>query len=97
MKFQVSQDASARKESAAHATEQVPVGVARRAVWLRHMIGLFDKLAVDFISDWPEVVTGLQDSLDDGDGISHHFHLLQRVKDLHCFILQTRVTFLLMN
>lgn len=97
MEFQVSQYASAWKEGAAHAREEVPVGMACRAVWLRHVIGLFDELAVDFISDWPQVVTGLQDSLDDGDGVSHNLHLLQRVKDLHRFILKTRVTFLLMD
>lgn len=97
MELQVSQDASTWKEGAAHASEQVPVGVACRAVWLRHVIGLFDKLAIDLISDWPEVLAGLQDSLDDGDGVSHDLHLLQRVKDLHCFILETRVTFLLMD
>lgn len=71
--------------------------MACRTVWLRHMIGLFDELAVNFISDWPKVMTGLQDSLYDWDGISHDLHLLQRVKDLHRFILKTRVAFLPMD
>lgn len=97
MEFQVSQNASAREEGAAHASEQVPVGVACRAVWLRHVIGLFDELAEDLVPDWPKVVAGLKDSLNDGDGVRHHLHLLQGVKDLHCFILKTRVTLLLMD
>lgn len=43
-----------------------PVG---SAVGVRHMIGLLDQLTVDLISQRPQVLAGLQNSLDDWNGI----------------------------
>lgn len=69
MKLEVAQDAPARQEGAAHAGQQVPVGPVGGAVGVRDVIGLLDQLTVDLVSQWPQVLTGLQDSLDDWHGV----------------------------
>lgn len=65
VKLEVAQDASARQEGAAHAGQQVPVGPVGGAVRVWHVIGLLDQLTVDLVPQRPQVLTGLQDSLDD--------------------------------
>lgn len=69
MEAEVAQDGTAGQEGAAHAGEQVPVGAVGRAVGLQHVIGLFDQLTVHLVSEWPQVVAGLQDALDDVHGV----------------------------
>lgn len=55
----------------------MPVGAIGRTVGVLDVIGLFDQLTVHLISQWPQVLTGLQDSLDDWYGVRHGLHLLQ--------------------
>ena len=97
VELKVAQDSAAGQEGAAHAGEQVPVGAIGRSVWVWHVIGLLDELAVDLVAQGSKVVAGLQDALDDGSGVGHSLHLLQRVKDLHCLILKAGVTLLLLD
>lgn len=59
VKLEVAQDASTGKECAAHAGQEMPVGAIGRTVGVRDVIGLFDQLTVDLISQWPQVLTGL--------------------------------------
>lgn len=59
MEPEVSEDAAAGQEGAAHAGEQMPVCTVGRAVGLRHVIGLFDQLTVHFISERPQILTCL--------------------------------------
>lgn len=66
---EVTQDGATGQEGATHAGEQVPVCTVCRAVGLGHMIGLFDQLTVHLVSQWPQIVAGLQDALDDGDRV----------------------------
>lgn len=84
---EVAQDASAGQEGAAHARHQLPVVQVASAVRMWHVIGLFDELAVHFITEGLQIVAGLQDALDDGYGVRHCLDFLKGVEDLHCFIL----------
>lgn len=59
MESEVSEDATAGQEGAAHAGEQMPVCAVGGVVGLRHVIGLFDQLTVDFISERPKILTRL--------------------------------------
>lgn len=59
MESEVSEDATAGQKGAAHAGEQMPVCTVGGAVGLRHVIGLFDQLTVDFISERPQILTRL--------------------------------------
>lgn len=68
-----------------------------RAVGLRHVIGLFDQLTVDLVSERLQVMAGLQDALDDGHRVGDDLHLLQRVEDLHRLILQAAIALLLLH
>lgn len=56
---EVSENATAGKEGAAHAGEEMPVDTVGGAVGLRHVIGLFDQLTVDFISEQPQILACL--------------------------------------
>ena len=73
------------------------MGAVGRTVGVRDVIGLFDQLTVNLVSQRPQVLTGLQDSLDDRHGVGHGLHLLQRVEDLHRLVLQAGVTLLLLH
>lgn len=73
------------------------MGAVGRTVGVWDVIGLFDQLTVNLISQRPQVLTSLQDSLDDWDGIRHCLHLLQRVENFHGFVLQAGVTLLLLH
>lgn len=69
MKAQVSEYAAAGHEGAAHAGQQLPVSEPRVRLCLALRVragnaGLFDELAVQLISERPEVQAGLEDSLD---------------------------------
>ena len=97
MKLEVAQDTPAGEESAAHTGEQVPVGTIGQTVGLGNVIGLFDQLTVDLVSEWPQVLAGLQDALDDGHRVRHRLHLLQRVEYLHRLVLQAGVALLLLH
>ena len=97
MEAQVAQDGSAGQEGAAHAGEQVPERAIGRAVWVGHVIGLLDDLAVDLVAERAQVLTSLQDALDDGHRVGHSLHLLQRVEHLHRLILETGVALLLLD
>lgn len=66
------------------------------AVGLWHMVRLLDQLAIDLVTEGPEVMAGLQDALDDGDGVRHCLDLLQGVEDLHGFVLEAAVALLLL-
>lgn len=70
------------------------MGTVGRTVGVWDVIGLFDQLTVDFISQRPQILAGLQDSLDDWHRIGHCLHLLERVENLHGLVLQAGVTFL---
>lgn len=50
MKPEVAQDASAWQEGAAHARQEMPVGAISRTVGVWDVVGLFDQLAVNLIS-----------------------------------------------
>lgn len=97
MEAQVAQDGAARQERTAHAREQVPVRAVSRTVGLRYMIGLFDQLTVDLVSKRLQVVTGLQDALDDGHRVRDDLHLLQRVENLHRLVLEAAVALPLLH
>lgn len=51
MEAEVAQDGAAGQKRTAHAREQVPVCAVAWAVGLRHVIGLFDQLTVDLVSE----------------------------------------------
>ena len=97
MELEIAQDASAGQEGAAHTGEEVPVGAIGRIVGLGDMIGLFDQLTVDLVPEWPQVLAGLQDALDDWHRVRHRLHLLQRVEDLHRLILEAGISLLLLH
>lgn len=65
----VTQNGSTGQEGTAHAGEQVPVCAVCGAVGLGHVIGLFDQLTVHLISQWPQIMAGLQDALNDGNRV----------------------------
>lgn len=58
-----------------------------------HLVGLFDELAVQLVSQRSEVMPGLQDALDDGNGVGHGLQLLEGIEDLDGFILKGGVAF----
>lgn len=73
VKAQVFEYAAAGQECAAHAGEQLPVS----ELWVRLRLhtwfgdaGLFDELAVEFISERPEVEAGLEDALYERNGLT---------------------------
>lgn len=73
------------------------MGAVGGAVGVRHVVGLLDELAVDLVSQGPQVLTGLENPLDDWDRVRHRLHLLQRVEDLHSLVLQAGVALLLLH
>lgn len=97
MELEIAENPSTGQESAAHAAHQLPVVKVSSAVGMGHMVRLFDQLAIHFITEWLQIMAGLQNALDDGYGIRHRLNLLQGVKDLHSFILQAAVPFLLLH
>ncbi len=94
---EVTQNGATGQEGATHAGEQVPVCAVCRAVGLGHVIGLFYQLTVHLISQWPQIVAGLQDALDDGDRVWNYLHFLKWVKDLHSLILQASISLLFLH
>lgn len=60
-----------------------------------HLVGLFDELTVELVSQRAEVVPRLQDALDDGSRVRHGLQLLQGIEYLDGFILKGRVAFVL--
>lgn len=97
MELEVTKDSPAGKESAAHAGHQLPVMKVARIAGLGHMVCLLNQLAINLITEGPEVMAGLQNALDNRNGVRHSLKLLKRVKDLHGFILEAAVAFLLLH
>lgn len=97
MELEVTEDSSAGQEGAAHAGHQLPVVKVPRSVGLWHVVCLLDQLTVHLVPEGPEIMAGLQNALDNGDGVRDRLDLLKGVKDLHCFILEAAVAFLLLH
>lgn len=95
VELEVLEDAAARQEGAAQARQDLPAVQVARAARARHFVGLLDELAVQLVSQGPEVVPRLQDALDDGSGVRHGLQLLKRIEDLDGFVLKGGVAFVL--
>lgn len=77
VELEVLEDPSARQEGAAEARQDLPAVQVAHAARMGHLIGLLDELTVQLIPQRPQVVAGLQDALDDRDGVGHGLQLLQ--------------------
>lgn len=93
MELEVFEDPAARQEGAAEAGQDLPAVKVAHAAGMGHLVGLFDELTIQFIPQRPQVVPGLQDALDDRDGVGHGLQLLERIEYLDGFVLKGRVAF----
>lgn len=93
MEPQVLEDAPARQEGAAQARQDLPAAQVAHAARMGHLVGLFDELAVQLVAQGAEVMAGLQDALDDGNGVGHGLQLLEGIEDLDGFVLKGCVAF----
>lgn len=95
VKAQVFEYAAAGQEGAAHAGKQLPVSELRilRLDMRVGDAGLFDKLAVEFISERPEVEAGLEDPLYERNGLAGRLQLLEAVKKPHRLFTDGHVAF----
>lgn len=91
MELEVSEDAPGRDEGAGHAGQDLPAAEVPRASWLRRSCRLLDQLTVELIPQWFELLTGLQNALDDGHRVSHALQVLQRAEHLESFLLERRI------
>ena len=91
MELEVLEDPSAGQEGAAQAGEDLPAAEVAHAAWVGHLVGLLDELAVQLVSQRPEVVPRLEDALDDGNRVGHGLQLLEGVVYLDGFVLKRRV------
>lgn len=97
MKLEVAEDSPAGQKGATHAGHQLPMVKVSRIIGLWDMVGLLDELTVHLIAEGPEIMAGLQDTLDNRDGVRHSLNLLKGIEDLHGFILEAAVTLLLLH
>lgn len=72
-----------RQKGAAHAGKELPVAKVCSSIRGRCVAGLFHELTVDLVAEGPQVQAGLEDTLDDGNGLPRRLQLLQAVKQLH--------------
>lgn len=91
MELEVLEDPAAGQEGAAQAGEDLPAAEVAHAARVRHLVGLLDELAVQLVSQRPEVVPRLEDALDDGNRVGHGLQLLEGVEYLDGFVLKRRV------
>lgn len=93
MELEIFEDAATRQKCATHAGEDLPTIQVAHAPRVWHFVGLLDELTVELISKRSQIMACLQDTLDYRDGIRHRLQLLQRIKYLDGFILQSCVAF----
>lgn len=93
VELEVLEDAPAWQEGTAEARQDLPAVKVAHTARVGHLIGLLDELTVQFIPQRPQVMAGLQDALDDRDGVGHGLQLLEGVEYLDSFILEGRVAF----
>lgn len=91
MELEVSEYAPRGDKGAGHAGQDLPAAEVPRTARLRRPCGLFDQLAVELITQRFELLTRLQDALDDGNRVSHSVQVLQGAEHLEGFVLQSRV------
>lgn len=93
MESQVLEHSGPREEGAAHAGEKLPVTEVCGSVRGRCVAGLLHELAVDLVSEGPQVQAGLQHALDDGNRLPRRLQLLQAVEELHGLLAHRAVAF----
>lgn len=91
MELEVSEDAPRGVERAGRAGQDLPDADISRTSWLRRTRCLLDQLTVELVTQWAELLTRLQDALDDGHHVGYALQVLQRAEHFERFILQRRV------
>lgn len=64
------------QKGAAHAGKKLPVAKVCSSIRGRCVAGLFHQLTVDLVTQGPQVQAGLEDALDDGNGLPRRLQLL---------------------
>ena len=77
VELEVLEDPAAGQEGAAQAGEDLPAAEVAHAARVGHLVGLLDELAVQLVSQRPEVMPRLEDALDDGNRVGHGLQLLE--------------------
>lgn len=90
---QVLEHAGSGQEGAAHAGEKLPVAQVCGGVRGGRVAGLLHQLTVDLVPEGPQVQAGLENPLDDGNGLPGRLQLLQAVEELHGLLADGAVAF----
>lgn len=90
---QVLEHAGSGQEGAAHAGEKLPVAQVCGGVRGGRVAGLLHQLTVDLVPEGPQVQAGLENTLDDGNGLPGRLQLLQAVEELHGLLADGAVAF----
>lgn len=85
--------AGSGQKGAAHAGKELPVAKVCSSIWGRCVAGLFHELTVDLVTEGPQVQAGLENTLDDGNGLPRRLQLLQAVKQLHSLVADGAIAF----
>lgn len=88
MELEVAQDAPGGHEGAGHAGQDLPAAEVSRSPRLRRPRRLLYQLTEELVPQRFELLSGLQDALDDGHGVGHALQVLQRAEDFEGFVLQ---------
>lgn len=69
VELEVLEDPPAGQEGAAQAGQDLPAAQVAHAARMGHFVRLLDELAVQLVSQRPEVMSCLEDALDDGNRV----------------------------